>query len=32
VGDFRIIYYVEKELNEVVVFRIKRRGMAYKGL
>lgn len=32
VGDFRIIYYVAKDKNEVVVFRIKRRGGAYKGL
>ncbi len=32
VGDFRIIYHINKDKNEVVVFRIRRRGGAYKGL
>jgi mRNA interferase RelE/StbE len=32
VGDFRVIYYVDKDKNEVVVFRIRRRGRAYKEL
>jgi mRNA interferase RelE/StbE len=31
-GDFRIIYYVSKENNEVVVMRIEHRGRAYKGM
>ncbi|MBI5253748.1 MAG: type II toxin-antitoxin system RelE/ParE family toxin [Euryarchaeota archaeon] len=32
VGDFRVIYYVDKDKNEAVVFRIRRRGRAYEGL